>query len=124
MGQPGPPRPPPPPDGWDTGALQSAVEALLQHSAGCRALASATAGVSLPLPSVTAPVGPFRVPISRGAAGHHALYGVLLVLWRARARILRERRLQRAELERQLRQVDSLITVRQRNLRAAPVHGP
>src|SRR5206468_87449 len=112
------PCPPLPPDGWDTEALQLALESLLQHSAGCRAVAAASSATPLSLPSPSAPVGPFKVPMSRGAAGHHALYGVLLVLWRARARILRERRLQRAELERQLRQVDSLMAVRQRNLRA------
>jgi hypothetical protein len=61
-------------------------------------------------------LGPLGIPISGGMQGHQALYEVLVVLWRARARILRERRTQRSEMERQLRQVDSLVAVRKRNL--------
>jgi hypothetical protein len=49
------------------------------------------------------------------------MYAVLLVLWRARARLLRERRNQRLELERQLRQLGSLVAIRRRNLGEGPV---
>ncbi|MCC2670716.1 MAG: hypothetical protein K0Q72_3187 [Armatimonadetes bacterium] len=99
--------------------LHIALEAFLQHSAGCRALASATENAALTLPLPSPPLGRIGIPYTVGAAGHLALYGVLLVLWRARARLLRDKRMQRFELERQLRQVESLLTVRQRNLAAA-----
>jgi hypothetical protein len=49
------------------------------------------------------------------------MFGVLQVLWRARARLLRTRRLQRAELERHVRQADSLVQVRRRNLESMPL---
>jgi hypothetical protein len=48
------------------------------------------------------------------------MYGVLRVLWRARARLLRDRRAQRHQLERQLVQVESLLQVRTRNLHETP----
>jgi hypothetical protein len=102
------------------GSVHPTLEALLQQSAGCRALAVATDTAPLPLPH-SGPVGPPSFLLGgRGQLGHRALYGVLLVLWRARVRLLRERRIQRAQLERQLRQVETLMAVRRRNLHATP----
>jgi hypothetical protein len=115
------PRPALPEEVDDETHLHPVLESLLQHSTGCRALATAAETVPLPLPSPGIPVGPIRVVGSRAAVGHQALYGVLLVLWRARGRILRERRLQRTQLERQLRQLESLATIRRRNLNETPV---
>jgi hypothetical protein len=114
---------PPPalPDVLEEAHLHEVLESLLQQSAGCRALALATETIPLPLPSPAIPNGPIRVAVGRAAAGHQALYGVLLVLWRARGRLLRERRLQRAQLERQLRQLESLAAIRRRNLNDTPV---
>jgi len=100
--------------------LHVALEGFLQHTAGCRALAVATENAALSLPAPASTLGRVSIPFPGGALGHQALYRVLLVLWRARARLLRDKRLQRAEAERQLRQVESLLAVRQRNLSAAP----
>jgi hypothetical protein len=121
-------------EGWDSSTLPRpeiqphprgevlhvALEGFLQHAAGCRALATATESAALSLPTPPPPLGRVGITIPGGAAGHQALYRVLLVLWRARARLLRDKRLQRLEAERQLRQVESLLAVRQRNLSAAP----
>lgn len=113
------PRPeiPPNPSGE---TLHVALEGFLQHAAGCRALGAATERAALSLPAPAPPLGRVGIPYPGGATGHQALYRVLLVLWRARARLLRDKRLQRVETERQLRQVESLLTVRQRNLSATP----
>ena len=116
------PRPEVPTDRPEDAALQAVLEILLQHSAGCRALATAAVAAPLPLPSPSPLAGPIKIAFINGAAGHQALYGVLLVAWRARTRLLRERRTQRVQLERQLRQVESLVTVRSRNLNETPVH--
>lgn len=98
------------------------LEALLQSSSGYRALAIALEGAPLPLPVPEIAAGPIRVPLAaRAAQGHHALYTTLAVLWRARHRMLRERRSQRTQLERQLRQTETLLAARKRNLTAAPV---
>jgi hypothetical protein len=101
--------------------LHVALEAFLQHSAGCRAIAGATEGAALPLPAPSSPAARIGIPYVVGGVGHVALYNVLTVLWRARGRLLRERRLQRVEVERQMRQVEALVNVRQRNLSSAPV---
>lgn len=98
------------------------LEALLQSSAGHRALAVALENAPLPLPIPEIAAGPVRVPIAaRAAQGHQALYSTLLVLWRARHRMLREKRSQRTQIERQLRQTETLLAARKRNLTAAPV---
>jgi len=103
--------------------LALTLEMFLQQPAGCRALATATARAPLPLPLPHAgPAGGLRLPLGgRSPAGQQALYPVLLILWRARARLLRERRTQRLQLERQLRQLQSLLEARHRDLRATPV---
>lgn len=100
--------------------LHVTLEGFLQHAAGCRALAVATERAALTLPAPAPPLGRVGIPYPGGAAGHQAFYRVLLVLWRARARLLRDKRLQRTEAERQLRHVESLLAVRERNLSAAP----
>jgi len=114
------PRPdiPPHPQGE---TLHVALESFLQHSAGCRALAAGTEGAALPLPAPMSPAARMGIPYAPGGVGHVAMYNVLTVLWRARGRLLRERRLQRLEVERQMRQMEALVTVRQRNLAATPV---
>jgi len=100
------------------------LEALLQNSTGCRALAAVAERLPLPLPETGASRGPLSFAISgvRLTPGHAALYEVLLIVWRARGRLLRERRVQRTQVERQLRQLDSLITVRRKNLSSGPSH--
>ena len=101
-------------------ALNAGLEMLLQHSAGCRSIAVATETDPLPYPS-WGPMSPgAKITVGRGAVGHQALYEVLVILWRARARLLRDRRTQRAQLERQVRQLETLLTVRQRDLSATP----
>jgi hypothetical protein len=102
-------------------ALYGVWETLLQSSAGCRAIAVATETEPLHLPGAAMPPpGPFRVTGARPGQGHQALYSVLLILWRARYRMLYERRARRAQLERQARQVESLMKIRQRDLEATP----
>jgi hypothetical protein len=100
--------------------LSLVLESLLQHSTGCRAIACAVEAAPLPLPVPAAQIGPMRVAVARAPAGHQALYSVLLALWRARARLLRDRRTQRQELERQLRQLDTMVAIRRRNVGDAP----
>ena len=99
----------------ETGWGPPVPEPLLQHATGCRALATAlqTHPLNLPEPAHRGGLG---VVVSRRPSGHQMLFQVLLVLWRARARVLRERKVQRVELSRQLQQLDSLITIRRRHL--------
>src|SRR5262249_25948874 len=96
---------PPPPyqrDSADGYSPDAALEWLLQQSAGCRALAIATEKHPLPLPPLEGPVfGGMRVPGLSRAGGHESLYEVLLILWRARSRLLRDRRGRRGQLARQ-----------------------
>ncbi len=102
------------------GALRAAWDTLLHTAAGCRAAAVATATEPLPLPPVAlTTLSPFRLPGGKAEEGHQALYGVLLVLWRARARLLRERRGQRAVLARQVRQLETLAARRRREMASA-----
>lgn len=111
---------PPPPAGTEEAATRVTLENLLHHAAGCRGLATALHANPLPLP----PTGWLRGALpsgSRVGSGQQVLYGVLLVLWRARGRLLAERRAQSAHLERQGRQLASLEEVRRRN---ATVPGP
>jgi len=96
-----------------------ALEALMHHAAGCRALAVATETAPLTLPAAT-PVGPYWTGTNRPVSGHQVMYAVLLVLWRGRARLLKERRARRFQLERQSRQVESLLAIRQRDLETTP----
>ncbi|MFN3651110.1 MAG: hypothetical protein ACK47B_16165 [Armatimonadota bacterium] len=111
----------------DQSRLHPTLEALLQQTAGCRALAVATESVPLPLPSqgesvpLYVTLGTFGTLAVRPGAEHQPFYAVLLVLWRARARLLRDRRMQRAALERQTRQLEGLLQVRRQNLDSAPV---
>jgi hypothetical protein len=116
---------PPPPyqrDAGDGYSADAALEWLLQQSAGCRALAAATEKRPLPLPPLEGSLlGGLRVPGLTRTGGHEALYEVLLILWRARARMLRDRRGQRGQLARQERQLGSLVAVRRRDLETAPV---
>lgn len=109
------PAPLPPADN-DEPAAEAALETLLQSSAGCRALAIATETAAMPLPGPEPMFGPIPLRMGHAGTGHQALYAVLRVLWRARSRMLRERRSQAAQLHRQVAQVDSLLNVRRRNL--------
>lgn len=111
--------PPPQPGGVKEASLRIALESLLQHASGCRALAAACERAPLPLPAAGWLRGAVQGALGSSASGHQALYGVLLVLWRARARLLREKREQRAHLQRQLRQLASIESVRRRSLDAA-----
>lgn len=108
------------------------LEWLLQQSAGCRALAVAVAAHPLPLPAMDPPpllgavgtatvLAGVRPPGMPRDGGHELFYETLLVLWRARARLLAERRNHRAQLQRLERQLTSLMAVRQRDLATAPI---
>lgn len=116
---------PPPPYQRDSGdgySPDAALEWLLQQSAGCRALAVATEKHPLPLPPLEGPsFGGVRVPGLSRSGGHECLYEVLLVLWRARSRMLKDRRGRRGQLARQERQLGSLLAVRRRDVETAPV---
>ncbi len=95
---------------------QAVLEAMLQQASGCRTLAVVQAQLGLALPPV--PTGlRALIPGAMPTTGHQAIFGVFGTLWRARARLLRERRVHRAEMERQLRHCDSLLSVRQKHLR-------
>jgi hypothetical protein len=111
-----------PPDPFDEGACLAAVETLLQHPAGVRALARATESAALPLPGTDASFGPFVLRMLGVADGHQCLYAVLRVLWRARSRLLRERHALHSHLTRELGQLTSLLEARQRNLQEAGPH--
>jgi hypothetical protein len=102
-------------------ALRLKLEGMLQSGAGIRALAMALDQDPLRLPSHDPIPGAIRLPnIGRRVTAHQAMYGVLTVLWRARARLLREGKTQHAQLEREIRQIESLVAVRHRNLSTAP----
>lgn len=103
----------------DRAALHVLFELMLGHSAGVRALAVASRTCALPLPE-SGPVSVIRSAVSGRGDGHQILYSVLLVLWRARDRILKERRAQRLHVEQQIRRQESLLAVRRRHLTAAP----
>ncbi len=91
-------------------------EPLLQHSTGCRALAVALETHPLSLPNPFPRDTALRIPVAWRPTGHQVLFSVLQVLWRARYRLLRERRARRTELHRQHRQLESLLAVRSRYL--------
>jgi hypothetical protein len=105
----------------DDEATRMAIQPFLASSAGCRALALAVEERPLPLP-MTLPAGGSVPAIllgpNRRQMGHQAMYAVLQITWRARSRLLREHRLLRMNLERQARQLESLLAVRRRSLRA------
>lgn len=99
----------------DAGCLGT-LETMLQTPAGCRALAMATEAAAMPLPGPEPMFGPLPFPFTQsGSGGHQALYGVLRVLWRARVRLLRERRTQLAQLQRHAGQLEALLRVRREN---------
>jgi len=110
-----------------TGA-RAALEGFLAHPAGLRALAAATEVVPLVFPR--SPFAPLTEPLSaavgsltgirpRPDRGHPALFEVLTLCWRARRRLLVERRLQQQQIERQLRQLDVSMQRRAEELRGA-----
>lgn len=115
-----PPLPPGDPD--DTAACEAVFETLLQTPAGLRALAMATETAAMPLPGPEPMFGPIAVRFGHAGSGHQALYAVLRLLWRARSRLLRERRTQLTQLQRQQAQAESLLTVRRRNLTESGTH--
>lgn len=97
------------------------LEALLQQSAGVRAVAVALENMPVPLPVPDSSAGPIRITMTaRTAQGNQALYTTLLTLWRARHRLLREKRARRTHLDRQLRQTESQLAARRKNLAATP----
>ncbi len=96
---------------------QAVLDAMLQQSAGCRSLAQAVEHTPLPLP-VPGADGRFVPRMSARGPGHAALFGVLCVLWQSRARLLRDRRTQRSELERQVRQTGTLLAARKKSMGA------
>jgi hypothetical protein len=115
-----PPSPELPRDNSEDMLGLACLETMLQYTAGCRALAVATEQAAMPLPGPEPRFGPIPLRFAYGVSGHQALYGVLRVLWRARFRLLRERRAQYDHLERQLKHVESLLDVRARNLSETP----
>jgi hypothetical protein len=118
---PGAARPMPAEAGDEVSSTHPTLEVLLHGSAGCRALAAATETEPLPLFSTRPLSGLPAFTVGRAFSGHQSLYEVLLILWRARARILRERRAQRSLLERQTRQAETLLAVRRQDLVTAPL---
>jgi hypothetical protein len=112
-----------PPDEASDTVLQATLEVLVQSAAGCRALAVAAASYPMPYPASAAGRGSAWATAlgARAHTGHAMLYTVLLILWRARARLLIDRRAQRIGLDRQLGQMESFLSVRRRNLQAAPI---
>ncbi|MBM3458607.1 MAG: hypothetical protein FJX77_08770 [Armatimonadetes bacterium] len=91
-----------------------------------RALALATEAVPLYLPrtaaaapSLSIQIGPLSIT-GPGGTGHATLFGVLLLLWRARSRRLRDRRLQREALCRHLVGLEEQLSIRQRNVSGLP----
>ncbi|MBI3912483.1 MAG: hypothetical protein HY320_16300 [Armatimonadetes bacterium] len=104
----------------DVLALHAGVEALLCRPTGLRALAAALDTLPLPLPPPPRRmVAGLPLPPDRGPM---MLYEVLLVVWRARRRLLAEKRAERRHLERHIRQVESYLDYRERDFRSTPVH--
>lgn len=104
----------------EQGTVHPTLEALLVQSAGLRALAAAAEQVPIPLAAGGRVPGSFFGASERPANQHQAFYATLLILWRARSRVLRERRHQRLQLQREAKQVESLLAVRRRNLNLQP----
>jgi hypothetical protein len=126
---------------WDTGgeslpelppdceplSMRATLEAFLNHPAGLRALAAATEVVPLVFPrpreipfaqQITATVS-HLTGRPRPDRGYPVLFEVLLICWRARRRLLAERRHQHHHLERQLRQMTGTLERRLEELRGA-----
>src|SRR5205823_13358148 len=91
-------------------AARAALEGFLAEPAGLRALAAATQVVPLVFPRspfapltepLTAAVGSLTGLRPRPDRGHPALFDVLTLCWRARQRLLAERRLQQQQIDRQ-----------------------
>src|SRR5262249_10442410 len=121
-------RPELPPHGAEPLTARATLEGYLAHPAGLRALAAATEIVPLVFPRP--PFAPFAEPTSaavgsltgirpRPDRGHPALFEVLTLCWRARRRLLAERRLQHQQIDRQLRQFDASLLRRAEELRGA-----
>lgn len=116
------------PAGEEPGPLRVAMDAYLTRPAGLRALAAAAETVPLVFPpppelpfsqQLGAMVGSFGGLRPRPDRGHPALFEVLKICWRARQRLLGERRAQRHHLEWQLRQLVASLEQRGEDLRAA-----
>jgi hypothetical protein len=121
--------PPPLPPQNDPLVLRATFDALLAHPGGLRAIAAATEAVPLvfplPGPSYSTPGGsPGGIPVPplpalrpRPDRGYPALLQVLAICWRARRRLLLERRSQHQQLKRQLRQLTQAMEQRARDLK-------
>jgi hypothetical protein len=121
--------PPPLPAQNDPLCMRATLDAMLVHPGGLRALAAATEAVPLvfPLPEMPfahagGPLG--AISMSQLAAlrprperGYPALLQVLAICWRARRRLLLERRTQQQQLKRQLRQLQRAMEQRARDLK-------
>ncbi len=104
--------------------MHAAVDGFLARTPGLRALAAATESVPLVFPGPPADeslfgfaVGPLTSLKPRADRGYPALFEVLKICWRARRRLLVERRAQHLQLERQARQLAQAIEQRVADLR-------
>jgi hypothetical protein len=109
-------------------AARAVLDGLLGGAAGLRALAAATetAPLSYPVPEATfggglaqfagIAIGPIPGLRARPERGYAALFEVLTGCWRARRRLLAERRAQHQQLRRHLRQISVSMEDRARDL--------
>lgn len=93
---------PPPPDESSQQVIW--LERVLRYPSVLRAAAAAAERHRLPLPQPLAsgPSAPVAPGVQRNLGGHEALYGVLLVLWRARFRLVADLSQSRARLREEL----------------------
>lgn len=94
----------------------SLLDQWLASPASLRAGAAAAAGAGLALPAAlaTGPTVTVLPGVHRSMGGNEALYGVLLVVWRARLRLVSELSGRMAALEAELRTSSSQIERRRR----------
>lgn len=113
----------PPPrlsDAPQEGEMRAVMEALIRTSAGCRSLATVAEHYPLNLPVMPHYDQSLLGLGGRTDLGYPALFGVLTVLWRARARLLRERRSSLTALDQQIRDTELALGQRELHLEAAP----
>lgn len=105
--------------------LRATLDALVTQPAGLRSLAAAMETVPLVFPTPEA-LPPGMMPDmglarplglrTRADRGYPALFHVLTICWRARRRLLSERRVQYQHLRRQIRQLTSTVEQRVKEL--------
>jgi hypothetical protein len=102
------------------GEIRGMMETLIRTSAGCRALATVAEHYPLTLPILPHYDQSLLGLGGRMDLGYPALFGVLTVLWRARARLLRERRSSLLGLDQQIKDTELALGQRELHLEAAP----